>query len=279
MVSCITMRDYHLHTPFCKHAEGTMEEYIEAALQNGINEVCFTDHMPFPNEFDAEHRMSMNDLEDYIEQINLMKRKYREVSVLIGIEVDYVEGYENFIEKLLDNYPFDLAVMSVHFIPKWPKGEWVFEYEYTRQTLRKQCREYFNVLIKGIKTGLFDVLGHFDVIKRPGHSVLDTNAAEVFRVLESVRKANMSIELNTSGLRKEVNETYPSLDIIELAVNRDIPIVLGSDAHKPENVGYGFDDLFNILFQLPRLRMARYSRRKYVTSVMEQPENEFDWSE
>jgi histidinol-phosphatase (PHP family) len=279
MVSCITMHDYHLHTPLCKHAEGTMDDYIRAALEKGITEVCFSDLMPFPNGFNAEHRMSMEDVETYMDQINLMKRKYREISVLFGIEVDYIEGYERYIEKFLDTYSFDLVIMSVHYMPKWPKGQqWVFDFEYTRQTLKKQCREYFNTLLKGIKTGLFDVVGHFDLVKRPRHSVLDTNAADVIRVLETIRREGMSLELNTSGLRRSIKETYPALDIVELAVNRGISIVFGSDAHRPENVGFAFDELFNTLFQLPELKLAHYQRRNCSTCLMEQPENDVDWS-
>jgi len=274
MVFFSPMHDYHLHTNLCKHAEGGMAEYIEAAIQQGITEVCFTDHMPMPDGFDTEHRMRLEDMDTYMEQINLMKRVYRELNILVGIEVDYIERYERSIEKFLKNYPFDMVIMSVHFIPRWPGKQWVFDFEYDRQTIKKQYRDYFAILTKGIRTGLFDVVGHFDIVKRPHYPVVYTVTEDVFATLDAVRRAEMSIELNTSGLRKSVNETYPALEIVELAANRDIPIVFSSDAHKPEHVGHEFDYLLNVLFQLPNLKVARYRNRNRMIRTMAQPDPE-----
>lgn len=274
MVFFFPMHDYHLHTNLCKHAEGGMAEYIESAIQKGITEICFTDHMPMPDGFDSEHRMSLENMDTYLEQINLMKRVYREISILVGIEVDYIERYERFIEKFLKNYPFDLVIMAVHYIPRWPKNQWVFEFDYDRQTIKKQYRDYFAILTRGIRTGLFDVVGHFDIVKRPRFPVVYTVTEDVFGALEAVRKAEMSIELNTSGLRKTISETYPALEVVELAANRDIPIVFSSDAHKPGDVGYEFDYLLNVLFQLPHLKVAHYRNRNRVIRTMVQPNPE-----
>ncbi len=273
------MHDYHIHTSLCKHAEGKIVDYVEAAISQGIFEICFTDHIPLPEGFDAEHRMSPKELDTYFDQIEQCKAKYRQITILTGIEADYMEGYENYLKTILKRYPFDLVVMSVHYIKKWGTKEWVFNYTYTKETLRAQYNDYFNVMYKGIQTGLFDVVGHLDIIKRPGLPVLKSNFRDVDRVLDAAKKTGMSIELNTSGLRKSIFQTYPHMDIIEMAVEKNIPIVLSSDAHRPEDVGYGFDDIYNRLFQFPDLLLGQYSQRECKSRKIVIPQPDVDYLE
>ena len=268
------MHDYHLHTSYCKHAEGEMEEYVEAAIRNGITEICFSDHIPLPGGYDSAHRMSLDDMEPYLEKISILKRKYREVNILFGIEADYIEGYEEYLENFLSAYPFDLVIMSIHFIKRWPPGQWVFDYQYSRETIRQRYKDYFMTMLKGIKTGLFDIVGHLDLIKRSGFSVLDNVGREVGMVLDAVAQAEMCVELNISGLFKPINDLYPSLDILELIVQKGIPIVIGSDAHQPEQVGACFDELLNHLFNYNGIKTASYQRRKRTVNKLAQPEDQ-----
>ncbi len=270
----MAMHDYHLHTSLCKHAEGEIHEYIEAAIEKGITEICFADHIPMPDGFDAEHRMDPKEFDQYVEKIEHIRVKYRGIHILIGIEADYIEGYENYLRDFLAGYPFDLVIMSVHFIKKWADKQWVFSYEYTNETLVQQYKDYFDAMVKGIQTGLFDIVGHLDLIKRPKRPVLRSNSREVERVLDAVKKAGMSIELNTSGLRKHIAEPYPDMEIVEMAIGKEIPLVFSSDAHKPEHVGDFFDDILNELFQFPNLKIAQYRQRECTTRPMVQPLNE-----
>lgn len=249
-----------------------MEEYVEAAIEAGMTEICFTEHMPFPNGFDAEHRMEPEEMDTYLTQIEQLRIKYRELSILTGIEADYIEGFEKYIQKFLSRYSFDIVIMSVHFIKNWVGKQWVFDFDYDRQSLRQKYHDYFDALCKGIRTGLFDVVGHFDIVKRPKRPVLRSNSMDVDRALDNVKRMGMSIEFNASGLRKQVNDTYPSMGIMELIVERGIPIVLASDAHKPEHVGYGFDEMYNLLFSYPDVQLARYSNRQFTTSKLYQPD-------
>ena len=268
------MRDYHLHTTLCKHASGEMEEYVEAAIERGITEISFTEHAPLPEGEDPDHRMAPEEVEFYLEQIAILNRKYREISILYGIEIDYVEGFESYFEDFISSYHFDLVIMSVHLIKKWSDQQWVFNYEYTEETLPRLYGDYFDAVLRGIKTGLFDVVGHLDLIKRPGYPALYINHRKIGNILDAVKKQGMSLELNTSGLRKPINETYPSLDIVKLAVKRDIPHTLASDAHRPEHVGYRFDWLLNRLFQFPGIKLAQYRKRNCISHTLVQPGTE-----
>lgn len=269
------MNDYHVHTALCKHATGEMEEYVVAAIQNGIAEMCFTEHMPLPNGFDSEHRMEPKEMEYYLEQIAVLNRKYhRDIHILTGIEAEYIEGIEDYIKDFLDSYKFDVVIMGVHFIEKWRNGQWVFDFEYTEDDIQKKYRDYFRAVVKGIQTGLFDVVGHMDIVKRPGLAPMRFNRREIQKVLETIKSENMALELNTSGLRKVIEETYPSMSIINQAVKMDIPIVFGSDAHKPEDVGYHFDDIINRIFQFPNLRLGTYHKRQLTWKHLFQPDSQ-----
>ena len=251
-----------------------MEDYVRAAIENGIIEMCFTDHIPLPNGMDPEHRMKMEEVEPYLERIAILNRKFREITILAGIEVDYIEGFEPFYKEFFSTFNFDIAIMAVHFIKEWKGEQWVFNYEYSPETIPGQYKDYFNAVYKGVKTGLFDVLGHFDLIKRPGFPVMRYSRKDIDRILDEVKKKGMSIELNTSGLRKPIGDTYPSMNILYEAVDRGIPITMASDAHRPEHVGYLFDQWLNRLFGIEGLKLAQYRYRKCVSSPLGQPDFE-----
>jgi len=256
------MVDYHLHTSLCNHATGTLEEYVESALQKGIMNICFSDHIPLDDGFDPRHRMLLKELDVYLDEIIKIQGKYPEISILSGIEADYIEGYESYLEDILNRYPFDLVILSVHFIKKWPPGQWVFSFHFPEKSLQEVYTEYFDNLLKGINTGFFDIVGHLDLIKRPGNPVLNTNSPDLEKIMDAVLKKNMSIELNTSGLRKPIDELYPSLDIVNLTVKKGIPLTLGSDAHSPEQVGFYFPELLDILANFKGIKWASYEQRK-----------------
>ena len=175
--------DYHLHTWRCKHATGKMEAYVEQAILLELEEIAFTDHIPLPDEFDIAHRMDRNELDEYIQDIEDLKKSYPEISIKTGIEADYYEGHEKYTEKILSQYPFDLVLMAVHFLKHWPDGNWVFGYSFPGKPISEIYQDYLNTVIKGIRTGLFDVLAHVDLIKKAGAPLMDHAGGEVRNVL------------------------------------------------------------------------------------------------
>ena len=85
------MIDYHLHTPFCRHAGGTMEQYVEKALEKGVEEICFTPHIPLPDFPRGGHnlRMDPGEFDDYIKTLESLRSRYRDSTILCGVEADY----------------------------------------------------------------------------------------------------------------------------------------------------------------------------------------------
>jgi len=107
--------DYHMHTILCKHAEGDISEYVEAARKKEIPEICFTDHVPAPNGYDAINRMELSQFPEY-QKLVAKVRDSQNPTVLFGIEADYYEGCEEFLSEFLPKQHFDLILGSIHFI-------------------------------------------------------------------------------------------------------------------------------------------------------------------
>ena len=257
--------DYHVHTSLCRHAHGEIRQYIEQAINSGLTEICFTDHIPLPADFDLAHRMSLQQMDQYTGEIARMQAAYPELAILTGIEADYYRGFEKYLEKFLNDFEFDLVIMSVHFLKQWTAGNWVFNYHFPDKTDAEIYGEYLAEITRGIKTGLFDVIGHIDIIKKRGHSLLRMVPDQVDEVLRLIRKYDMAVEINSSGLRREVQECYPGYDWLPELQRLDLAVTLGSDAHAPEQVGSGFREINTQLQKYNLNRIAVFRRRKIVS--------------
>jgi len=260
----LQMIDYHMHTTLCKHARGTVEEYVQSAIRQGISEIAFTDHIPLPDEFDQTHRMEPRELDTYVRWIEEMRDAYREIKIRLGIEADYFKGFEDFTGKLLQRYDFDVVIMSVHFLRHWPEGNWVFDYAFPGKSGAEIYSDYIDTLIEGVNSGLFDILGHADLIKKGGDSLVKTIPGDLSRLLAAVHQAGMAVEINTSGFRKTAAESYPGLDWLPLLKMHDVAVTTGSDAHAPEQVGLQFPLIYQALRQAGFETLAGYEKRKRI---------------
>ena len=256
------LADYHIHTFLCKHAKGDLPEYVDSAQEQGIPEICFTDHAPAPGGYDAKHRMETDQFPAYRKLVSAMRDTLNPV-VLFGIEADYYEGCENFLCNWLPEQRFDLVIGSIHYIRDWgfdcPEERSIWDSVDVTHT----WREYFELVGKLADTRLFDVVGHLDVAKKFGHRPSDKDLKEMAQpVLDRIAAAGMGIEINTAGLRKPVREIYPSPLLLEVARDREIPVCFGSDAHSPEDVGYAFDKAIELAEQAGYTHCLRFHRRE-----------------
>lgn len=256
------MIDYHLHTSLCKHAWGNIHEYVESAISAGIKEIAFTDHIPLPEDFDIAHRMRLNEMDTYCRWVQKIRECYPEINIRLGIEADYYEGLEDFTTKFLNQFDFDLVIMSIHFIKHWPAGNWIFKYNLPEMSTEAIFEDYLTTLIKGIRIGIFDILGHADIIKRHGESLIKSVPDKVEQLLFEVKKHNMSIEINSSGFRKEVAESYPGFDWLPLIKKYDLPITVGSDAHAPDQVAFEYSQIYSQLERESINKIATFEKRK-----------------
>jgi histidinol-phosphatase (PHP family) len=160
---------------------------------------------------------------------------------------------EDYLREFRQQHGVDYYLMSIHFVTGWPEGEWTFAYPFGSGTIVRRYQDYFRTMQAGIRSGLFDAVAHFDLVKRPQYPVCDLVSELVDEVLDDLAAAGMAMEYNTSGLRKPIEETFPTWEVIRRAVARGVPICLGSDAHHPDQVGYAFETVPGLIEELPDL--------------------------
>ncbi|WP_456458673.1 histidinol-phosphatase [Nitratifractor sp.] len=231
--------DLHNHTPLCNHAEGSPEEYVEAAVAKGIEIFGFADHAPM--EFDPKYRMGFEEMKKYETSVRELAEHYRgTIEIRLGYEVDYLPGQMD--ERVLDA-DVDYLIGSVHFIDEWGFDNPEFIGRYEGADLETIWREYFDAVEAMARSGLFDIAGHLDLIKvfnyRPEGDIRPLAEG----ALDALARNDMTLELNAAGWRKPVAEAYPSLDLLRMAHDRQIPITFASDAHSPAQVGYRMEAL------------------------------------
>ena len=111
--------DYHMHTPLCGHAVGAPRDYVLAAQKAGLVEIGFSDHNPMPTQFD-EWRMAPEMFPKYLEMIEEARREFPRYPIRLGLECDFISGYEDHIRYLAEQAEWDYLIGSVHYItPRW----------------------------------------------------------------------------------------------------------------------------------------------------------------
>ena len=231
--------DLHNHTTRCNHATGTIDEYIQKAISLGIDIYGFSEHAPM--DFDRHYRLSFDQMADYSADIRQAKERYSDdISILLGYEVDWLQGHMD--ERVL-NAKVDYLIGSVHFIDKWGFDNPEFIAGWKEKSIDEIWEAYFEATEAMAKSGKFDIVGHLDLIKvfkylpYKGIKLLAKDA------LLAIKKSNMVLELNAAGLRKPIEEIYPSRELLEVAYELDIPITFSSDAHSVDQVGFAYEQV------------------------------------
>ncbi|MBD3825128.1 MAG: histidinol-phosphatase [Epsilonproteobacteria bacterium] len=224
--------DLHNHTPLCNHAEGEPEAYIKAAIEAGSRYFGFADHAPM--DYDPKYRMGFADMARYEAEVLRLKESYKEhIEILLGYEVDYLEGHMD--ERVL-NAKVDYLIGSVHFIGDWGFDNPEFIGRYEHEDIDAVWQKYFDAIEAMAKSELFQIVGHLDLIKVFKYMPTKPILSIASNALLAIKESGMALELNVAGYRKPVAEPYPSLELLQEANRLGIPITFASDAHKPEQV-------------------------------------------
>lgn len=234
----------HSHTPLCKHAKGQPTEYAEVAKQRGLRGLTVTCHNPMPHGFSAAVRMSEDELPKYLDLVAQTREEWAsKVDVLLGLEADYFQGHESYVEKQLQSAEFHYVLGSVH-----PQiGEFRQRY-WTDDPLEVQ-RTYFRLIAQAAETKLFDSMSHPDLVKNEFVDQWDQSLImdDICHALDRVAATGVAMELNTSGRKKRIREMNPFPQMLKEMSARGIPITLGADAHVPERVADNFGPALDLL--------------------------------
>jgi histidinol-phosphatase (PHP family) len=239
--------DYHLHTVRCGHAQGRLEEYAATAVSLGLAEIGFSDHFPMLHMEDPSLSMGMEELPDYVREVEELRLGFPELEIRLGIEVDFIPETVERLPALLAAFPFDYIMGSIHFVDGFGFDDSRNLDGYVGRDLFALWERYFDLLGEAAESGLFDVLAHPDLIKKFGFRP-DVDVRRLYEdCLDRVAATDLAMEVNTGGLRKPVKEIYPDEGFLFLCRERDIPVTLGSDAHHPSEVAEGFEEALLLL--------------------------------
>lgn len=234
----------HCHTPLCKHAFGEPDEYAAVALSRGFKGITFTCHCPLPNGFSANVRMAPEEFNDYIALIEATRQRFAgQLDVRLGLESDYYPGVEPWLETLHARAPLSHVLGSIHYQISDYRALYYTGDAYSYQEV------YFDHLAKSAESGLFDTLAHPDLIKNEAPREWDFQRIRpaIELALDRIAVTGVAMELNTSGMLKPVSEFNPSPEMLHMIRERNIPVVIGADAHVPERVGDGYASALKLL--------------------------------
>ncbi|MDB6109717.1 MAG: Histidinol phosphate phosphatase HisJ family [Pedosphaera sp.] len=254
--------DYHMHTPLCHHATGQPTEYAARAVALGIKEIGFSEHSPMPSDDFDEWRMYYSKMDEYVASVRQAQKDHPQLTIKLALEVDFMPGQEEWIQKLAGLHPWDYFIGSVHYVGNWdidnPKklSEWKKHDPYEVWSM------YFDCLTQAAESGLFEIIGHADLPKKFG-IYPDRDCTSLFeRFLKAAAKHNVAMELNTAGLRKDCKEIYPSPKIVQLAKQHGVAITFGSDSHAPGEVGMNFKEAIELARSVGYTHTRRFTNRK-----------------
>jgi len=256
--------DYHTHSGLCRHAHGNVEEYILRAIKLGFDEVGCSDHAPLPGNYDERHRMTLEEYYSlYAPAVSSLAERYRDrIRIKRGIECDYLEWATDWTAKFVRENDFDFVIGSVHFVGPLGEEKPLFGREYGEAELESLYEGYFQAILDSATSGLFDVVAHLDLIKKFGSFSSKRVDELVGEAMNRIKRSDLCIEINTSGLRRPEKDTYPGEKILALVRELHVPLTLGSDAHKPEDVGEGFERAVDLVETYGGGRIAVFDKRQ-----------------
>lgn len=219
------LTNYHTHTSRCHHASGTDRDYVEKAIEGGIQALGFSDHSPylFDGDYYSSHRMRPEETIGYISSIRELSKEYEsQITLLTGYEIEYYPKYFSRTVHFLSELGCDYLILGQHFIGN--------EETYSGRTSNYQTFDhYIHQVIEALETGMITYLCHPDLCLYTGDEKLLGNGYTM--LCEEAKRMNIPIELNMYGLMDKRH--YPSEAFFKIAAEIGNIVIPGCDAHDP----------------------------------------------
>jgi histidinol-phosphatase (PHP family) len=245
------LTDYHLHlrpdeleaTAERYFTSENVERYLEAAREAGVEELGVSEHVyRFTEALEVwDHpfwrEQARDDLSAYCEFV-------RTTPLRLGIEMDYVPGREDQIANLLEEHELDYVVGSVHFLRDGAVDHDGYDVWEVVGDADRVWQLYFETLAEAIRSGLFDIAAHPDLVKvwGPGRPPPKRDPRFHYEpAVEAIAEVGTAVEVSTAGWRKPVAELYPAEAFVEMCIDAGAAFALSSDAHRPEDVGDAYE--------------------------------------
>jgi histidinol-phosphatase (PHP family) len=242
------------------------ERYRAVAQERGIRELGVSEHVyRFAQALDVwTHPLWRDNAVDDIDAYCAFVRE--ETDLRLGIEADFIAGRDDRMRSLLEERDWDYVIGSVHFLRDQAVDHPDYDvWDHRAHEPERVWRQYFETLGEAATSGMFDVLAHPDLVKVWGAD-RPRPEGDLRRfydlAMEGIAASGVAVEVSTAGLRKPVGEIYPDRAFLEMVVDAGNPIALSSDAHLPDQLGFGYERALELLDQLGVREIAVFERRE-----------------
>ena len=261
------MYDYHIHERHSGDASAEIREYVAVAEERGIIEIAFTTHLITIGP-DVEISIRPQDISEYINEIE-KAQKGTNVHLLTGLEVDFFPKEERNIDRILSEHDLDFVLGSTHYVNGIDLGHPARAKEFfSSRPLSEGVDEYYRVWRQAVESGLFDVMAHPDYWKIFVHlfrnpPMWSEFGDVVYSALDALKKHNVGIEVNTSGVRHGVGDFFPMQEFLIAARAAGVnTVTIGSDSHGTDTLGYGWREAVMRLKLAGFYEFSRFKRHR-----------------
>jgi histidinol-phosphatase (PHP family) len=243
------INDYHIHSALSHDSETPAVDFVSRATELGLTAIGLSEHKDFDP---ADPMRGYFDYQAAKQNIDKLRRDNPQLTICFGLEVDYRSWLQEEIADYLRQHPFDYTIGSVHYIVKYK----TLEKQLAENQERELYESYFREVSACARSGLFDILGHADYVKRvaekqygPYH--LDDYLGQAQEIVDAALANNMVLESNTKALRAGLTEPFPNYSLLELyAARGGKKLILGSDAHQPHELCHEFTSVWEHVRQM-----------------------------
>lgn len=229
--------NYHTHMYLCRHAIGTVSDYAESAIANGLSILGMSDHAPFEELKDRSVRMYPQELPTYLEECDRAIEKYAgQLKIYKGLEIEYFEGHDEMYRELLSK--LDYLILGQHYIPT-PEGRNGLKSCYGLAK-ESDLDIYAETVIKAMASGYFKMVCHPDLMFFAFPVFSDAARRASIKLIDASVKYHIPLEINANGIRRGFFPSpdgprylYPREEFWILAKERNASVIISSDAHEP----------------------------------------------
>ena len=269
-----TLINHHIHTTGSDGKNSPME-IAEAAVKKGLKFICFTDHNP--RNYAVQWGKEFLSDKHYTQITEVQKKFKGKLEISSGIEIDWTEDHKNIFSEIIKARKFDYVMGSVHML-KDIQGDYYrlnFNFEIFYKIILNigipnVIKEYYHQIRLLANSGLFDGIAHLDVIKtfNKDNNLFNEDSQfyreEVLKTLDEIKKNDLCIEINTSGLTYGCNAMFPSFWILQEANKRKIPITIGADTHWIERIDANLEEAYELARKAGYKEILKFKNRKSI---------------
>jgi histidinol-phosphatase (PHP family) len=240
-----------------------MREFVDTARDNGFDEISFTEHGPLLPGRTVEF------FQRYADRAMKLKEEVASPGINFGIELDYHPGKVDEAAAIIAEYPFDYVLGSVHVHCG------LYSEEIKGMTFDEIADFALKMILEAVESKLFDTITHFDFYRilagtEDVHAPI-SHKDIILRIFQAMEENGVCLEINSSSLRREINDLHPTLEILTWANDFDLKYTFGSDAHEAYLVGAGYDEAISALTESQRRKLVTHRERKSVSCQIASP--------